>query len=96
VCTQNDTAYGIIINLLYLCACTAVLLFSGIAFSEQGFDSMMEYLYTGAVPGVTAAYMDISKVQASLVAAEFFGVGALARDAHEWAAICGVEIDCST
>jgi hypothetical protein len=56
---------------------------------------MMEYLYTGAVPGVTEGHLDINKLQASLVAAEFFHVEALARDAHEWADICGVEIDTS-
>jgi hypothetical protein len=56
---------------------------------------MMKYLYTGSVPGVTEAYLDVDKLQASLLAAEFFHVAALARDAHDWADICGVEIDTS-
>jgi hypothetical protein len=54
---------------------------------------MMEYLYAGAVRGVTEGHIDVSKLQASLVAAEFFGVGALVGDAHEWADICGVVMD---
>jgi hypothetical protein len=72
---------------LLCCLCT------GITFSEQGFDSMLEYLYTGSVPGVTEGNIDIDKLQASLVAAEFFNVDALRSDAYEWANICGVEID---
>jgi hypothetical protein len=54
---------------------------------------MMQYLYTGAVPGVTEAFLDVGKLQASLLTAEYFHVAALARDAHDWADICGVEID---
>jgi hypothetical protein len=54
---------------------------------------MMEYLYAGAVRGVTEGHIDVSKLQASLVAAEFFGVGALVGGAHEWADICGVVMD---
>jgi hypothetical protein len=69
------------------------MLYTGMAFTEQGFDSMLEYLYTGAVHGVTEGHIDIDKLQASLAVAEFFHVDALARDAYEWANICGVEID---
>jgi hypothetical protein len=54
---------------------------------------MMQYLYTGAVPGVTEAFLDVGKLQASLLTAEYFHVAALARDAHDWADICGVKID---
>jgi hypothetical protein len=52
----------------------------------------MEFLYTGAVQGVTVGRVDIDKLQAALLAAELFHVDILAHDAHDWAAICGVEI----
>jgi hypothetical protein len=35
------------------------------AFNEQGFDSVMEYLYTGAVQGITTGRSDIDKLQAA-------------------------------
>jgi hypothetical protein len=66
---------------------------AGIAFSEQGFDSVMEYLYTGVVQDVTVGRLDVDKLQAVLLAAEFFHVDALAQDAQYWAALSGVEID---
>jgi hypothetical protein len=66
---------------------------AGIAFNEQGFDCVMEYLFTGAVQGVTAGRLDVDKLQAALLAAEFFHVDALAQDAQYWAALSGVEID---
>eukprot|EP00953_Heterococcus_sp_UTEX-ZZ885_P028355 15130-Heterococcus_DN1.PRE.1 len=53
----------------------------------------MEYLYIGAVQGVTAGRLDVDKLQAALLAAEFFHVDALAQDAQYWAALSGVEID---
>jgi hypothetical protein len=57
---------------------------------------MMEFLYTGAVQGVTVGRLDIDKLQAALLAAEFFHLDALAQDAQEWAALCGVGIDTTT
>jgi hypothetical protein len=56
----------------------------------------MEYLYTGAVQGVTVGRLDIDKLQAALLAAEFFHVDALTQDAQDWAVLCGVEIDTSS
>eukprot|EP00953_Heterococcus_sp_UTEX-ZZ885_P012339 7073-Heterococcus_DN1.PRE.1 len=70
--------------------------YDGVAFSEQGFDSMMEYLYTGAVQGVTVGQLDIDRLQAALQAAEFFHLDALAQDAQHWATLCGVVIDTAT
>jgi hypothetical protein len=85
---------------LHCCELTVTLVCStcslfrvGIAFNEQGFDSMMEYLYTGAVQGVTLGQLNVDKLQSALLAAEFFHVDALAQDAQYWAALCGVEID---
>jgi hypothetical protein len=57
---------------------------------------VMEYLHTGAVQGVTTGHLDIDKLRAALLAAEFFHVGAPAQDAQSWAALCGVEIDTSS
>jgi hypothetical protein len=54
---------------------------------------MIEFLYTGAVQGVTVGRLDVDKLQAALLAAEFFQVDALAQDAQHWAALCGIEID---
>jgi hypothetical protein len=45
----------------------------------------MEYLYTGAVQGVTARRLDIDKLQAALLAAEFLHVDESAQDAQDWA-----------
>jgi hypothetical protein len=56
----------------------------------------MEFLYRGAVQGATVGRVDIDKLQAALLAAEFFHVDTLAQDAHDWAAICGVEIHTGT
>jgi hypothetical protein len=70
--------------------------YAGVAFSEQGFDSLMEYLYTGAVQGVTVGQLDIDRLQAALQAAEFFHLDALAQDAQHWATLCGVVIDTAT
>jgi hypothetical protein len=77
-------------------ACYLCTFQPGVAFSEQGFDSMMEFLYTGAVQGVTVGQLDIDKLQAALQAAEFFHLNALAQDAQHWAALCGVVIDTAT
>jgi hypothetical protein len=56
----------------------------------------MEYLYTGAVQGVTVGRLDIDKLQSALLAAEFLHVDELAQDAQDWAVLCGVEIDTSS
>jgi hypothetical protein len=66
------------------------------AFHEQGFDSIMEFLYTGVVQGVTVGRLNFTRLQAAVLAAEFFHVDALAHDAQAWAAVCGVEIDTGT
>jgi hypothetical protein len=63
---------------------TAMLLCcAGLAFNEQRFDSVMEYLYTGAVQGVTVGHLNIDKLPTALVAAEFFHVDTLAQVARD-------------
>jgi hypothetical protein len=43
----------------------------------------MEYLYTGAVHGVTVGREDIDMLQAALPATEFFHEDALAQNAQD-------------
>eukprot|EP00953_Heterococcus_sp_UTEX-ZZ885_P005783 3582-Heterococcus_DN1.PRE.2 len=100
------TAAVLVISMIFTPCCgltlcslqpTALMLcYAGAAFNERGFDNVMEYLYTGAVHGVTVGRLDIDKLQSALLAAEFFHVDALAQDARDWAALCGVEIDASS
>jgi hypothetical protein len=58
-------------------------------FSEQEFDSLIEFLYIKAVQGIsrTAIAIGIHKLQAAPLAAEFFHLDALAHDAQVWAAL---------
>jgi hypothetical protein len=87
---------GLTLTIVLTTSTALMLCCAGIAFNEQGFDSVMEYVYTGAVQGVTVGRLNIDKVQAALLAAELFHVDALAQDAQDWAAWCGVADDTST
>jgi hypothetical protein len=60
-----------------------MLCFAGIAFNEQGFDSVMDHLYTGTIEGVTVGCLDINKLHAAVLAAEFFHVDALTQDTQD-------------
>jgi hypothetical protein len=44
---------------------------------------VMEYLYTGAVQGVTVGCLAFNKLHAAVLAAEFFHVDALAQNAQD-------------
>jgi hypothetical protein len=52
----------------------------------------MKFLYTGALQGVTVGRLDTDKLEAAVLAADFFHVDALVQGAKEWAALCGVHV----
>jgi hypothetical protein len=58
---------------------------SGNDFTEEGFASVIEYLYTGAVVGVTCGILDCDKLQATLQAAQYFNLTMLDKAARSWA-----------
>jgi hypothetical protein len=69
-----------------------VLTSTGSDFTEQGFASIIEYLYTGAVVGVTCDVLDCDKLQATLQAAQYFNLTMLDTAARRWAQTSGVTI----
>jgi hypothetical protein len=66
---------------------------AGSDFTEQGFDCVIEYVYTAAVAGVTYGHLDSDKLQAALQAAQYFALDALTDDAVKWAKLHGVAIE---
>jgi hypothetical protein len=54
-------------------------------FTEEGFTIIIEYLYTGAVVGVTCGILDCDKLQATLQAAQYFNLTVLHTAARRWA-----------
>jgi BTB/POZ domain len=61
-------------------------------FTEEGFASLIEYLYTGEVVGVTYGILDCDKVQATLQAAQYFNLMTLDTAAFSWAQTSGVTV----
>jgi BTB/POZ domain len=68
-------------------------LFAGDDFKAEGFESMVHYLYSGSVNGVTAGLLNTDKAAAALQAADFFGVTALRRAVEQCAQRCGAIIE---
>jgi hypothetical protein len=66
---------------------------TGNDFTEEGFGSITEYLYTGAVEGVTCGILDCDKLQATLQAAQYFNLDTLDTTAHKWAERNGATIE---
>eukprot|EP00953_Heterococcus_sp_UTEX-ZZ885_P025369 13788-Heterococcus_DN1.PRE.2 len=62
-------------------------------FTEQGFDCVMEYLYTAKVDNVTYGFIDKDKFRAALQCADFLGVVGLDESANEWAEQCDFDIE---
>jgi ankyrin repeat protein len=61
-------------------------------FSELGFECVLQYYYTASVQGATSGAVDIDKLQATLQAAQFFGLDNLAAAAKDFAKASGVII----
>ena len=76
-----------------LCVYNCTQLLTGSDFDETGFECAIEYYYAAKVQGVTIGLLDIAKLQSALVAARFFSLEKLTKDAKQWAAACGVTID---
>ena len=68
----------------------AVLLVAGTDFTPQGFDAILEYLYTSAVKGATEGRYDLPKMQVTVKAAGFFGLSKLAERVKMWAQASGI------
>jgi hypothetical protein len=68
-------------------------LITGNDFTEDGFASILEYLYTRAVAGVTCGIIDCDKVQATLQAAQYFNLGTLSIATRSWAQTNGITIE---
>jgi BTB/POZ domain len=58
---------------------------TGSDFTEEGFECIMEYVYTSAVRGVTYGVLDCDKLLATLQAAQYFNIDALDTAARKWA-----------
>ena len=58
--------------------------------TEQGFDCMLEYLYTSHVQGATDGVVVMDKVHATLQAAGFFGLPKLAEAVRHWIKTLGI------
>eukprot|EP00953_Heterococcus_sp_UTEX-ZZ885_P036813 18952-Heterococcus_DN1.PRE.2 len=67
--------------------------YDGDDFTEEGFASLIEYLYTGAVASVTCGTLDCDKLQATLQAAQYFNLDSLDTAARKWAERSGVAIE---
>ena len=72
-----------------VCLCCAVTE-TGTDFTPQGFDAMLEYLYTSAVEGATERRYNVPKMQSTLKAAGFFGLPKLAEKVNNWAEASGL------
>jgi hypothetical protein len=69
-----------------------LLLHQGAKFTEEGFDSVMEYVYTSAVTDVTHGVLNVDKLKATLQAAKYFNPQELHTAARKWAQQCGFAI----
>jgi Ankyrin repeats (3 copies) len=59
-------------------------------FSELGFECVLQYYYTAIIQGATYGMVDTDRLQATLQAAQFFGLDKLAAAAKEFAKASGV------
>eukprot|EP00953_Heterococcus_sp_UTEX-ZZ885_P003761 2545-Heterococcus_DN1.PRE.2 len=79
---------------IWYCAlhCAAVHYTTDAFFGEQGY-SVLDWLYTANVSGVTSGLVDTSKLQAVLRAANMLGITSLIDAAVQHAAVCGVTVE---
>jgi BTB/POZ domain len=55
-------------------------------FTEQGFDSVMEYLYTARVESATTGLVDLAVVHTTLQAAQYFSLDSLPQAVQQFVA----------
>jgi BTB/POZ domain len=58
---------------------------AGSDFTEEGFECIVSFLYTGSVDGVTTGVLDATKLAAALQAADHFKLDALRHSAEQFA-----------
>ena len=66
---------------------------TGSDFTVEGFEAVLEYLYTSAVQGATEGEYNLIKMHTVRQAADFFGLSKLADAVTRWARECGVNVD---
>jgi BTB/POZ domain len=59
---------------------------AGVDFTEQGFDSVMEYLYTARVESATTGLVDLAVVHTTLQAAQYFSLNSLTHAVQQFVA----------
>jgi hypothetical protein len=73
--------------------CVCCSLITGEDFTTEGFEFMIQYLYSGSVTGVTTGVLSADKAAVALQAADFFGVTALRRAIEQCAQRCEATIE---
>ena len=71
-------------------------LYKGSDFTVEGFEAVLEYLYTTAVQGATEGEYNLTRMHAVRQAADFFGLPKLADAVTSWAGACGIDVKCDT
>ena len=69
---------------------------TGSDFTVEGFEAVLEYLYTSAVRGATEGEYSLTKMQVTVQAADFFGLPKLAEAVTRWSSCCGINEECET
>jgi BTB/POZ domain len=59
---------------------------ANIDFTEQGFDSVLEYMYTARVDSATTGLIDLAEVHTTLQAAQYFSLDSLTQAVQQFAA----------
>jgi BTB/POZ domain len=78
-CSKHSAIFGFMNFCLYT-------MHTGVDFTEQGFDSVMEYLYTARVDSATTGLVDLGKVQSVLQAAQYFSLDSLTQAVQQFVA----------
>jgi hypothetical protein len=68
------------------------VLYTGNDFTEEGFDCVIQYVYSGMLNGVTIGLLDTDKAAAALQAADFLGLTALRQATEAFAQQCGASL----
>ena len=92
-------------SMLELLTCTSILVYAfptpcylsvGSDFTVEGFEAVLEYLYTTAVQGSTEGEYNLMQMHAVRQAADFFGLPNLGNAVIRWASACGIDVECDT
>ena len=76
---------------LYRVSRVCLLLSIDSDFTVEGFEAVLEYLYTSGVEGASDGKYSIAKMEATVQAADFFGLPKLISRVKKWAALCGLD-----